>query len=426
MDSTTTTTCKHAFIALHVFRNSIEGRINRVKRRTDEAPDSHFRRHSAQQQQQASGSHHINRQQQPSLLPLPSPPSLVSLVEQSVLAMTGTEESTASTASPPETTTTTTTTGRVVLVTGGSGLVGKAIQDFLAAEGSATPEEWLFLSSKDGDLRKREDTEAIFQKHAPTHVLHLAAKVGGLFANLAQKVEFFRENILINDNIMECCRIYKVTKLVSFLSTCIFPDKTSYPIDETMLHDGPPHASNEGYAYAKRMIDTLNRAYAEEYGCNFTSIIPTNIYGPHDNFSIQAGHVIPGLVHKCKIAQKSGEPFTIWGSGTPLRQFIYNGDLAELTVWVLRSYNDDPTPITLSVDEADEVSIKDVALAVAKAMKFEGEIVFDTTKSDGQFKKTAANHKLRKYRPDYKFTPFRVGIQKTVDWFVENYETARK
>ena len=164
--------------------------------------------------------------------------------------------------------------GSVVLVTGGSGLVGKAIQDFLATE-TTTPEKWIFLSSKDGDLRDRKDTEAIFEKHKPTHVLHLAAKVGGLFANMKQKVEFFRENILINDNIMECCRIYKVQKLVSFLSTCIFPDKTSYPIDETMLHNGPPHDSNEGYAYAKRMIDTLNRAYAEEYGCNFTAIIPT-------------------------------------------------------------------------------------------------------------------------------------------------------
>ena len=212
---------------------------------------------------------------------------------------------------------------------------------------------------------------------------------------------------------------------VSMLSTCIFPDKTTYPIDETMLHDGPPHPSNEGYAYAKRLIDTMNRAYAEEYGCNFTSIIPTNIYGPHDNFSIENGHVIPGLIHKCYIAKKDGTPFTIWGSGTPLRQFIYSLDLAELTVWVMREYHS-PDPITLSVDEAAEVSIKDVALAVAKAMKFEGEIIFDTTKADGQFKKTACNKKLRKYRQDYKFTSMEDGIQTSVDWFVENYDTARK
>lgn len=314
---------------------------------------------------------------------------------------------------------------QVVMVTGGSGLVGAAIRQYILETGARDNEEWVYLASQDGDLRSRKDCEAIFEKHKPTHVIHLAAKVGGLFANMAQKVEFFRENILINDNVMECCRIYKVQKLVSFLSTCIFPDKTTYPIDETMLHDGPPHTSNEGYAYAKRLIDTMNRAYAEEYGCNFTSIIPTNIYGPYDNFSIQNGHVIPGLIHKCYLAKKNNTPFTIWGSGTPLRQFIYNRDLAELTVWVMREYHD-PTPITLSVDEEQEVPIKDVALAVAKALQFDGEVIFDTSKADGQFKKTASNKKLRTYRPDYQFTPIEEGIQKACDWFVENYDTARK
>ena len=316
----------------------------------------------------------------------------------------------------------------VVLVTGGSGLVGDAIRSYILDENNALPnEKWIFLSSKDGDLRIRNDTEKIFQKYQPTMVIHLAAKVGGLFANMQYKVEFFRENILINDNIMECCRIYQVQKLVSFLSTCIFPDKTTFPINETMLHNGPPHSSNEGYAYAKRLLDTMNRAYAEEYNCNFTSIIPTNIYGPNDNFSITAGHVIPGLIHKCYVAQKNNEPFIIWGSGTPLRQFIYSRDLAELTVWVLREYNHDPTPITLSVSEEDEVTIKDVALAIAKAFQFTGEIQFDTSKADGQYKKTADNSKLQKlYQPSYKFTTIPEGIQKSVDWFIQNYDTCRK
>ncbi|KAL7426247.1 hypothetical protein ACHAXH_000282 [Discostella pseudostelligera] len=314
----------------------------------------------------------------------------------------------------------------IVLVTGGSGLVGQAIKSYIAKNNNKDDNEtWIFLSSKDGDLRDRQQTDAIFNKHQPTHVIHLAAKVGGLFANMKQKVEFYRENTLINDNIMENCRIHKVTKLVSMLSTCIFPDKTTYPIDETMLHDGPPHPSNEGYAYAKRLIDTMNRAYAEEYGCNFTSIIPTNIYGPHDNFSIENGHVIPGLIHKCYIAKKENTPFTIWGSGEPLRQFIYSLDLAELAVWVMREYHS-PDPITLSVDESAEVSIKDVAYAVAKAMEFTGEVIFDTTKADGQFRKTACNKKLRSFRPDYKFTSMEEGVQEAVDWFVANYETARK
>ena len=111
-------------------------------------------------------------------------------------------------------------------------------------------------------------------------------------------VGFYRENMLMNDTIMELCREFKVKKLISCLSTCIFPDKTTYPIDETMVHNGPPHFSNEGYAYAKRMIDTMNRAYNKEFGCNFTSVIPTNVYGPGDNFHLKDGHVLPALIHK--------------------------------------------------------------------------------------------------------------------------------
>jgi len=291
--------------------------------------------------------------------------------------------------------------------------------------------------------------EAIFERHKPTHVIHLAAKVGGLFANMAEKVEFYRENVLINDNVMvrddpglalgwlvvwsalcvsvqECCRKFKVSKLVSCLSTCIFPDKTTYPIDETMVHSGPPHDSNAGYAYAKRMIDVLNRCYADEYGCKFTSIIPTNIYGPHDNFSIQGGHVIPGLIHKAYLANRDGTDLNIWGSGSPLRQFIFNKDLGALTVWVMRDY-DSVEPIILSVPEEDEVSIRDVAYMVAEAAGIpKDRVKFDTTKSDGQFKKTACNDKLKKLRPDFKFTPMAAGLKEAVNWFSANYATARK
>ena len=135
--------------------------------------------------------------------------------------------------------------------------------------------------------------------------------------------------------------------------------------------------------------------------------------------------MIPGLIHKCYIAKRDKTPFTIWGSGTPLRQFIYNNDLAELTVWAMREYHD-PTCLTLSGDERDEVSIKDAALCVAKAMGFEGEVKFDTSKNDGQYKKTASNSRFRALRPEYKFTPFEQAIQETVDWFVEHFETARK
>jgi len=314
---------------------------------------------------------------------------------------------------------------KVILVTGGTGLVGKGIEAHLATEAEKHKDEkWVYLSSKEADLRNLASTKAAFEKHKPTHVIHLAAMVGGLFKNMRLKLEFFRENMAINDNVLECSREYKVEKLVSCLSTCIFPDKISYPIDETMVHLGPPHTSNEGYAYAKRMLDVTSRLYRESAGCNFVSVIPTNIYGPHDNYNLEDSHVIPGLIHKCAIAMDKETDLTIWGSGKPLRQFIYSQDLGALLVWTLFNYNE-AEPIILSVGEEDEVSIADVALAVSDAMKFKGNVVFDTSKSDGQFKKTASNKKLLSLYPDFTFTPWREAIQKSCDWFIQNRDKAR-
>lgn len=307
-----------------------------------------------------------------------------------------------------------------ILVTGGSGLVGKALESEVSDSAY-----WYFASSKDADLRDMPNVLRLFERIQPSHVIHLAAKVGGLFSNMKYKVEFYRDNVLMNDNIMEACRIFKVQKLISCLSTCIFPDKVSYPIDESMIHNGPPHKSNDAYAYAKRMIDTMNRAYNEEYGCNFTAIIPTNIYGPHDNYHLEDSHVIPGLIHKCYNAKRDNTPFVISGSGRPLRQFIYSHDLARLILWILQNYNE-IEPIILSVDETEEVSIRDVAYIIADACEFSGEIIFDETKPDGQFKKTASNQKLRRYLPTYAFTSIKEGILKSVHWFNKNYDTVRK
>ncbi|KAI3656694.1 hypothetical protein MP638_005872 [Amoeboaphelidium occidentale] len=318
----------------------------------------------------------------------------------------------------------------VILVTGGSGLVGKAIE--WVTENDKNPkfakrpnETWIFLTSKDGDLRSREQTKAIFEKYKPTQVIHLAALVGGLFKNMKYKLDFLRDNLLINDNVLHTSYEFKVKKVVSCLSTCIFPDKTTYPIDETMVHNGPPHDSNFGYAYAKRMIDVQNKAYNAQYGCNFTSIIPTNVFGPHDNYSLEDSHVIPGLTHKCFLAKKNGTKFTVSGSGTPLRQFIYSRDLARLTIWTLREYSE-IDPIILSVGEEDEVSIKTVAEQIVQTVGFTGDFSFDTSKADGQFKKTASNKKLKQLFPDFKFTPFDVALKESVEWFVENYEKVRK
>jgi len=313
---------------------------------------------------------------------------------------------------------------KVVLITGGSGLVGEAIRAVVAQE-KRTDETYVFLTSKEADLRDMAQTEAVFEKYKPTHVIHLAAFVGGLFRNMKYPIEFWRYNIAINENVMFCSYKYKVEKLISCLSTCIFPDKTTYPINETMIHNGPPHFSNEAYAYAKRMIDVQNRAYKQQYGCNFTSVIPTNIYGAHDNYNLEDAHVIPALIHKFYNAKKKGEDITVFGSGKPLRQFIYSIDLAKLFLWTMREY-DSCDPIILSVDADDEVTIKDVVEYVAEAMDYKGKITWDTSKADGQYKKTADNSKLRKYLPDFKFTPIKEGIKESVKWFIDNYEKARK
>ena len=310
-----------------------------------------------------------------------------------------------------------------IIVTGGSGLVGQGIKSFI--EKNKQEENYIFLSSKDCDLTNYEDTIKIFLKYNPKFVINLAARVGGLYANMNFPVEFYRDNILMNDNIMQLCKEFKVEKLISCLSTCVFPDKTSYPIDEKMIHDSPPHSSNEAYSYAKRMVDVMNRSYNKEYNCNFTSIIPTNVYGSFDNFNLENAHVIPALIHKAYLAKKNNKNFIIYGSGKPLRQFIFNEDLGELIIYVLKNH-DSPEPIILSVDEKDEISIRDVAYMIASAFDIdENRIVFDETKSDGQFRKTASNKKLRNLLPEYKFTELKKGIYKTCKWFEDNYEKAR-
>ncbi|KAL9705185.1 hypothetical protein quinque_008703 [Culex quinquefasciatus] len=321
---------------------------------------------------------------------------------------------------------------KTVLVTGGTGLVGRAIEAVIKEENSQD-EKWLFVGSKEADLTDLQSTRSMFERHQPTHVIHLAAMVGGLFHNMNNNLDFLRKNLQINDNVLLLSHEFKVQKVVSCLSTCIFPDKTTYPIDETMIHNGPPHDSNFGYSYAKRMIDITNRAYNQQHGDMFTSVVPCNVFGPFDNFTPGVSHVIPGMIHRLhetiyvKDPEKPQEEktFSVYGTGKPLRQFIYSIDLAKLFVWVLRHY-ESVDPIILSVDEAAEVSIAQLAQSLVKAFDFKGKLEFDTSKADGQHKKTASNGKLRRLLPDFKFTEFDSAIQETVKWYLENYEKARK
>ena len=308
-----------------------------------------------------------------------------------------------------------------ILVTGGTGLVGHGIQSIQ----NKYHHEFIFLSSRDCNLMDLLETKKLFEKERPDYLIHLAANVGGLFKNMKHKVDIFEQNTLINYNVLKCCHDYQVKKVVSCLSTCIFPDKTSYPISEEMLHNGPPHTSNDAYAYAKRMLEVHSKAYQEQYGDNFICIIPTNIYGEHDNYSIESGHVIPALIHKCYLAKQNKKPFVVCGSGKPLRQFVYSLDLAKLVLWSLLEYNEKES-IILSDNEENEVSIGVIARLIAREFDYEEHMIFDKSFSDGQFKKTADNRKLMKLFPEMKFTDIRVGIKNSVQWFQENYDICRK
>jgi GDP-L-fucose synthase len=269
-----------------------------------------------------------------------------------------------------------------------------------------------------------EKTKEMFEVYKPYYVIHLAACVGGLFKNMSDKVKMLEDNLMINFNVVKCSHDYKVEKLVACLSTCIFPDKTSYPINENMLHDGPPHTSNDAYAYAKRMLHIQCKAYRETYGDNFVCVIPTNIYGPNDNFNLLDGHVIPSLIHQCYLAVQDGSAFVVKGSGKPLRQFIYSEDLAELLMWTLVNYDEEL--IILSVPEEEEVSISDIAKIIAKNMGYKDLIIYDERYSDGQYKKTADNRRFMKLYGSYNFTNIEEGMRKTVEWFIANYATSRK
>jgi GDP-L-fucose synthase len=297
-----------------------------------------------------------------------------------------------------------------VLLTGSKGLVGSSLNVDVPI-------------GKEFDLIKFSETKKMFEINNPTHVIHCAGKIGGLGANMSQKGQFFYENIMINTNIVECCRLFKVKKLLGFLSTCIFPDNIDYPITENKIHLGPPHNSNYPYAYAKRMFDIQLKAYREQYELNYISVIPTNIYGPNDNFSIENGHVLPSLIHKIFLAKKNKTDFIVWGSGKPLREFIFSRDVAKLTMWALDNYYEED-PIIFS--NSQEISIRDIVDILVDVANYNGKVIFDDTKPDGQYRKHSDNSKLKKYLPNFEFTPIFDGIKETYEWFEINYESCRK
>ena len=254
------------------------------------------------------------------------------------------------------------------IITGGTGLVGSAFKDGTK------------LSSRHYNLISEVQTRQMFMDHKPEVVVHTAAMVGGVGANMNYPADFFYNNIMMNTNVINESHIFGVKKLVCFLSTCVFPDNVEYPLDETKIHKGEPHFSNAPYAYAKRMADVQVQAYNKQYGTKYFCVIPTNIYGPNDNFDLANGHVIPMLIHKCYLAKQNNTAFEVWGSGKPLREFIYSQDVADIIDLLLEKY-DGTEPVIIS--NPKEYSIKDVVDLIVKYMEFEGEVVWLSDKPDG-------------------------------------------
>tara|TARA_Y100000310_G_scaffold293621_1_gene323338 strand:- start:3188 stop:4114 length:927 start_codon:yes stop_codon:yes gene_type:complete len=304
-----------------------------------------------------------------------------------------------------------------IVVTGGTGMVGNGFRNL------ETEHELIFVGSKDYDLRQLLDTQRMVEDHRPETIIHLAAKVGGVKGNSDFVADFFSDNIRINTNVLSVAHKLGVKKVVSLLSTCVYPDTATYPLTEEQIHSGEPHPSNFGYAYAKRMLDVHSRALRQQYGCNFICAVPNNLYGPCDNFDLENGHVIPSIIRKVWEAKRTGSSPVLWGDGSPLREFTYSRDIAIALLFLLENY-DSPAPVNIGM--TNEVSIKDIVEMICESLEYDGEIIWDITKPSGQFKKPSSNqHFLSFGWPNTAYTPLSEGIQLTCEWFKENYPNVR-
>jgi CDP-6-deoxy-D-xylo-4-hexulose-3-dehydrase len=298
-----------------------------------------------------------------------------------------------------------------ILVTGGTGLVGQALQA-MVARASNPREEWLFLGSKDCDLTDLEATRLCWSINKPTHVIHLAVLLMDGQRMRERKVELWETNMRMNENVLKVCREHKVQKLVSCLSSYAYPAKLlDGATPESHLHQGAPHSPIETYAYAKRMLEVLSRCYREEYRCKFVTVLPTNIFGPYGSLR-PTGPVVEGLIARTIGAQNTGEPLQLYGTGKPKRQFLFNKDLAQMLYWALREYDDAETLNLVG----EEVAISEVVEYVTKGLNYTGETKSDTSRADGPLTTTIDGGKFAKLNPEFKRTPFKEAIEQTLEW----------
>ncbi len=290
-----------------------------------------------------------------------------------------------------------------IIITGGSGLVGKHLEEILP--------DALFLSSKDCDLTNIKMVRRIISLYKPDVVIHLAAKVGGIQDNIKYPADYFDDNILINTNTLKVCKEYNIKRFVGILSSCIYPNAAdTYPMSEKDLFAGPPTPTNFSYAFAKRCLAVQIDAYNKQFGTKYNYLIPCNLYGEYDNLQDESKmHFITALLHKIK--NTDGKKLNLLGTGKPLRQFMYAGDLAR----IIKEVIDKDITESFNVAPNFNYSINEMAEVALKITDNDYEIVYERPELDGQYRKDISNKKLLEIFPNFKFTELKKGLKRVYD-----------
>jgi len=305
--------------------------------------------------------------------------------------------------------------GKRIVVTGGSGFLGRRVVKRLEAAGCA---EIFVPRSADYDLRQLDAVQQLYADARPDVVIHMAARVGGIGANREKPGEFFYDNLLMGVYTLEIGRQQGIEKFVSIGTVCAYPKFTPVPFNEDDLWIGYPEETNAPYGLAKKMLLVQGQAYREQYGYNAIYLLPTNLYGPEDNFDPASSHVIPALIKKCFDAIDRGdESISVWGTGSASREFLYVDDAAEGIVLATERYNS-PQPVNLGAQQ--EVRIAELVPLIAEQTGFTGRIEWDITKPDGQPRRSLDTQRAREAFGFTAHTDFRDGLQRTIDWYRQN------
>ena len=304
-----------------------------------------------------------------------------------------------------------------IYIAGHNGMVGSAIHRKLLAEGFTN---FIFRRSKEVDLRNQAAVNAFFEAERPDHVFLAAAKVGGILANNTYRAEFIYDNIMMQSNVIKAAHEFGVKKLMFLGSSCIYPKLAAQPLKEDYLLTGLLEPTNEPYAIAKIAGIKMCDAFRAQYGCNFISVMPTNLYGPNDNYDLEKSHVMPALIRKFHESKKNNVAHVMmWGTGKPKREFLHVDDLADACYYLMQTYNEEGL---VNIGTGVDIAIKDLALMIKEVVGYEGEIKHDLTKPDGTPRKLMNVDKLKSAGWTAKIE-LREGIErvyeglKTEDWY---------